>query len=162
MQQYKDLVAKLEAIQNRANEAMGVLAPPSGPEFPEDTDPHMGECGDDMPPKAPGVSSDDEYLVGEEEPSGQGPTIGLRDLINALQSIESGHSKGVDEVADGGFGDATTEPDPQEANIQSMMRTGTDLASKGKEAPKMNGGGNPLRESLVKKLANHYNEVKSR
>lgn len=144
MNQYRDLVAKLEAIQNRTSDI-------AGPEVA------ASECGDMPTPHGrPEMGGDDELLVGEEQRGSA--TVNVRDLITALQSIE----QGVDEVADGGFGDATTEPEEITAPMAAMVRTGNDLASKGKEAPKRNGGGNPMQESLIQRLSEHYNEVKAR
>lgn len=40
------------------------------------------------------------------------------------------------------------EPDPQTTGYGSMTPTGNDLASKGKEAPKVNGGGNPMQKTM--------------
>lgn len=150
MNQYRDLVAKLEAIQNRTNESVA-------PEEAEGAEVAAVECGDMPAPHGrPSVSGDDELLVGEEQRGAA--TVNVRDLITALQSIEHG----VDEVADGGFGDATTEPEELTAPAAAVVRTGNDLASKGKEALKRNGGGNPMQESLIQRLSEHYNEVKSR
>ena len=164
------------------NQAQEMMAPPSTPEVETD------ECmGNKMPPKAVNLPGGDEVLTGEcggmEMPSqpkqqdnvtmnvsmnGSGAG-GIKNLMNILRNIEQGASHdggdvvlGVGETQDGGFGDATTSPDPQVAGIAAMTRTGNDLASKGKEAPKMNGGGNPMQEALARKLSAHYNEVKSR
>jgi hypothetical protein len=133
MNQYRDLVAKLEAIQNRTSDM-------AGPEVA------ASECGDMPTPHGrPEMGGDDELLVGEEQRGSA--TVNVRDLITALQSIE----QGVDEVAE-----EITAP------MAAMVRTGNDLASKGKEAPKRNGGGNPMQESLIQRLSEHYNEVKAR
>ena len=40
------------------------------------------------------------------------------------------------------------EPDPKTTGYGSMTPTGDDLASKGKEAPKVNGGGNPMQKTM--------------
>jgi hypothetical protein len=46
--------------------------------------------------------------------------------------------------------------------VSAVLAMGNDLLSKGEEAPKVNGGGNPLAETLVSNLYKLYNEVKSR
>ncbi len=40
------------------------------------------------------------------------------------------------------------EPNPQTTGYGSMTPTGNDLSSKGKEAPKVNGGGNPMQKTM--------------
>jgi hypothetical protein len=40
------------------------------------------------------------------------------------------------------------EPDPKTTGYGSMTPTGNDLASKGREAPKVNGGGNPMQKTM--------------
>jgi hypothetical protein len=40
------------------------------------------------------------------------------------------------------------EPDPKTTGYGSMTPTGDDLASKGGEAPKVNGGGNPMQKTM--------------
>lgn len=57
-------------------------------------------------------------------------------------------------------------PDVRKMAVASVVATGDDLASKGNvSAVKKNGGENPLRtpvaETLVNRLRNHYNEVKT-
>ena len=59
----------------------------------------------------------------------------------------------------GGFGGATTEPEEKYGDVSSVTATGDDLASKGKEAPKVNGGGNPM-ESIRQQLDARYKEIK--
>lgn len=53
---------------------------------------------------------------------------------------------------------------PTKYSVDSVLRTGNDMASKGKEARKQAGGGNPFNvsESLLGQLRNLYTEVKSR
>ena len=61
---------------------------------------------------------------------------------------------------------ASTTPDPQTAPLGSAFPAGNDIHSHGgNERPKVNGGGNPYAmtaESLIPRLANLYQEVKSR
>lgn len=105
---------------------------------------------------------------------------GIRDLMDLLKNIEDvqsgGDHDGVDVLltapGEEEFGGAEEEHEmgeeyansPEEVthDVDAVTATGDDLASKGKEAPKMNGGGNPMQESLAAKLHELYNEVKSR
>lgn len=51
------------------------------------------------------------------------------------------------------------EPNPQGTDYSSMTPTGDDLASKGGEAPKVNGGGNPMQrtvEEIEQQLLSDY------
>ena len=123
------------------------------------------ECG--MPMSAPKQSDNVTMNV-----TAQGAG-GIRDLMNLLRSMEQ--SSGNDELpviakiggmeedqVDGGFGSATTNPSVAVAPVSAMTSTGNDLASKGGEAPKVNGGGNPMSEALLSRLESMYTEVKSR
>ena len=137
------------------------------------------ECGD-MPMGMMGMSShqgqqDSVTMNISMNGSGAG---GIRDLMSILRNIESSdntdvHSHDVgqmfggddievafDEEMDGGFGSATTQPDPATAGIDAVTATGNDLASKGIEAPKVNGGGNPMHETVKYRLYTLYNEIK--
>lgn len=127
----------------------------------------LEECGDMGPPES--RQSDSVTMNVSMNGSGKG---GIRDLMDILNRIEGGQ-QGSDDVVFGigeqgnemqiadEFGN---EPTPQTAPVAAVTPTGDDLASKGAEAEKVNGGGNPMGvdESLVAKLANLYQEVKSR
>ena len=68
----------------------------------------------------------------------------------------------MDEIEDNSF---ANKLDRKTLAISAVLGTGDDLSSKGKEAPKQAGGGNPWNineSSMVAKLARHYNEVKTR
>lgn len=167
--QYRALVARLEAIQ----ESEEVVAPEL----------EVEECGD-MPAPHGGMHSGDELLSDHGDMSGppeQQDNItmnvsmngsgagGIRELMSILKHIENHggeHNDGDvvlgmdEEVTDGGFQDATTDPDEMYGDVGCVTKTGNDLASKGKEALKRNGGGNPMQESLVRKLTAHYESVK--
>jgi hypothetical protein len=58
------------------------------------------------------------------------------------------------------------EPDSMYQDINAVTRTGGDIHSKGGEAPKVNGGGNPLLkvkvEGILEQLTSLYKEVKLR
>lgn len=110
---------------------------------------------------------------------------GIKDLMQILRNIESGseptnphphdatalfgdEEEGVSEEqiaahTSGGFDNATTRPNEVTLDIDSAIPTGNDMHSKGGEAEKVNGGGNPynaLDESLKFKLFNMYSEIK--
>jgi hypothetical protein len=52
-------------------------------------------------------------------------------------------------------------PDEKYGDVDSVTRTGNDIHSKGKEAPKVNGGGNPFAtESIRAQLDARYKEIK--
>lgn len=141
----------------------------------------LAECGDMMPMGMLGMGSP----KGQQDNLDMNITLhgsgagGVRDLMNILRNIEDSgnadvHSHDVsklfggddvevafdEEMGDGGFGSATTEPDPTTAGIDAVTVTGNDLASKGAEARKVNGGGNPMHETLVSRLSELYNEIK--
>lgn len=150
------------------------------------------ECGDmSMPSGMMGMrNSDQQDSISANismNASGQG---GIRDLMAILRNIENGGDEehggdehdmaiaiggmddepepliGMDEAEAGGFDRASTTPDPQIAPASAAFPTGNDMHSKGgNERPKVNGGGNPYAmtaESLIPRLANLYQEVKSR
>jgi len=129
-------------------------------------------------------------MMGMNSPQGQQDSVtmnismngsgagGIRDLMSILRNIESSdnadvHSHDVsklfggddievafDEEMDGGFGAATTHPNTATAGIDAVTATGNDLASKGIEAPKVNGGGNPMHEALASRLYQMYQAIK--
>jgi hypothetical protein len=60
-------------------------------------------------------------------------------------------------------GEFANEPDEMYASAGAVTPTGDDLHSKGIEAPKVNGGGNPMAmEGLISRLSDLYQDVKSR
>jgi hypothetical protein len=99
---------------------------------------------------------------------------GIRDLMSILKNIEQSNDKsnvvfGTDEDAgDISLGaidsipteEFANEPNEQVAPVSAVTPTGNDIHSKGGEAPKVNGGGNPMREALVQKLSAHYQSIK--
>lgn len=124
----------------------------------------------ELPPEAPQGS--DTYLVGEkemEESSEVQINMSMQDLLALMGKMEKGHSHGDEVVVgmeeageDGGFADTTTEPNTTTANMAAVTPTGNDIHSKGAEAEKVNGGGNPFNvdESLVARLSQHYESIK--
>ena len=88
------------------------------------------------------------------------------DSVGGMAQIRDLISKADEEVPaeegtmDGHFADATTEPDEQYADVDAVTVTGNDLHSKGGEAPKVNGGGNPMQETLRAQLDSLYKTIK--
>ena len=107
--------------------------------------------------------------------NGQGAN-GIRDLMDILRNIDDAESS--DDMIVGEPADSIEEPiidDSYENSIEdgsdatvfdmdSVTFTGDDLHSKGAEAPKQAGGGNPwnVKESLITNLHKLYEEVKQR
>lgn len=122
----------------------------------ESVDEPVDECGgEEAPPPgdvAMNVSIDG---VGAE---------GIRQLISLLQNIERGETdSGPDIVIDRKFvggEEFANEPDEMYGDISSVTRTGGDIHSKGSEALKVNGGGNPLAHKS--RLESLYNSIKNR
>lgn len=161
---FQDLLTKIKTIDEGAQ-----MAPPSTPE--------IEECGGmmGMSPSAP-KQSDSVTMNISMNGSGAG---GIKDIINILKHIEGGGDGGMhhgdddDEIvigspkmamkADEEFENSLDgASDTEEFPVDMMLRTGNDLASKGDETLKVNGGGNPMQESLLARLQAHYEEVKSR
>jgi hypothetical protein len=149
------------------------------PSEPKTINESLEECGD-MPMGMMGMSSNQgqqDSVTMNISMNGSGAG-GIRDLMSILRDIEGSdnadvHSHDVsklfgddvevafdEEMADGGFGSATTEPNTATAGIDAVTATGNDLASKGIEAPKVNGGGNPMHEAVKQRLYTLYNEIK--
>jgi len=171
---FQDLFNKIKAIDEGTMVAPApALAVASGDEV------LTGECGGDMPgdimrPPTP-KQSDSVTMNVSLNGSGAG---GIRDLMDVLKNIQDGsdHDHGAmggepeialafgEEQADGGFQNATTEPDEQISGVDAVTATGNDLSSHGgNEVEKVNGGGNPyntVQESLVSRLQAHYASIK--
>jgi hypothetical protein len=133
------------------------------------------ECG------LPGMSSMPSGMMGSPKQSdsvtmnvsmnGSGAG-GIRDLMDILRNLDGDQASndagadivlGVEEDgADGNFTSATTEPNPTTYDMDAVLPTGDDIHSKGREALKVNGGGNPLAESLMARLSAHYQSIKER
>jgi hypothetical protein len=175
MNQYRDLVNKLEAISGTVKESVQPVE----------------ECGlpgmSNMPSGMMGAPKQADSVTMNVSMNGSGAG-GIRDLMSILKNIESGtddhgHADvvigGMEETEvpavtsteipledsnDGGFGSATTSPEQEVAPISAVTQTGNDMHSKGDEAEKVNGGGNPFNvsEGLMSQLAGLYQEVKLR
>lgn len=132
------------------------------------------ECG--MAPVPPRQDQQDSVNMNVTmSGSGKG---GIRDLLAVLKDIEAGPTTGSDDAVIIGSPEIAdvekelddsynNEPNEEVAGIDAVTPTGNDIHSKGDEAEKVNGGGNPWRqtevkEELVQRLAQHYQEVKDR
>ncbi len=145
----------------------------------------VAECG--MGPMDPPKQQDNVTMSVNMNGSGEG---GIRDLLNILRNIEQGsenpdldslnkmigHMGG--EPNDGPetgkvaiVGDDipveefANEPDEMYASVGDVIPTGNDMHSKGAEAEKVNGGGNPMgvdEEALLARLSSLYESIKSR
>lgn len=123
------------------------------------------ECGGMMSPMA-GMSAprqqDSVTMNVSMNGSGAG---GIRDLMAILKNIEQGGGD-ADKAMVIGMEEFSNKPSEEVAGLDAVTPTGDDLSSKGAEAEKVNGGGNPMQpgvsESLVAHLSNLYQEVKLR
>lgn len=134
------------------------------------------ECGGMMSgPMSPPKQSDSVTMNVSMNGSGAG---GIKDLMSILKNIEqSGGPSADDEKLFGEPGsDMGKEPvmgddyandasNTVTLDIDAVTPTGDDLHSKGTEAEKVNGGGNPMQpglgESLTTRLLDMYNEIKN-
>jgi hypothetical protein len=130
------------------------------------------ECG--MPPMGAPMPPRDEPVTMNVTMNARGGDS-IRDLLDILTGKVGGADddamqgpKGV-VIGTGGPGDIDidekyeNEPDVEIKPVADVIPTGDDMHSKGGEAPKVNGGGNPMqREGLLTQLNNLYQEVKNR
>ena len=159
----KSLIAKMTAIEESTSPAPDITGTgdqilTSGP---------MDECGD-MPMPGSMAHSDpkqQDNVTMNVSMNGSGAG-GIRDLMDILRNLEDGPGQQEPDEIELAFGetvpgdDATTEPSPEVFPMAAAIPTGNDLASKGDEHPKVNGGGNPMQEALVSRLSQLYQEIK--
>lgn len=138
------------------------------------------ECGGDMgsPVVVQGHEGGEHTTTMNVTINSQG-VDGIRDLMNILKGIsseepESSHDDiitGHDDehaivIGDNFKNSVKGDKGKKVHGLDTVIFTGDDLASKGRETVKANGGGNPLKlqhhESLVKHLSSLYEDVKSR
>lgn len=150
----------------------------------------IDECG--MMPEMDPISSapkqqDNVTMNISMNGSGAG---GIRDLMDILSNLDNndnseedelgamiGHMSAndeqsgpeelidMDEAGAAGFDHASTEPDEMYGTVGDVTPTGNDMHSKGGEAEKVNGGGNPYgvdEAALVARLGNLYETIKNR
>jgi hypothetical protein len=134
------------------------------------TESAMGECGD-MPIMG-GMGMDtpkqQDNVTMNVSINGSG-TGGIKDLMAILKGIEDGDDEDVAvSIAGADMGNLenafdeefANAPQEQVAPIDAVLPTGNDLHGQGAEAPKVNGGGNPMQETLMNQLSRLYAEVK--
>jgi hypothetical protein len=129
----------------------------------------MDECGDMPMPGAMAHSGQTDSVTMNISMNGSGRG-GIKDLMDILKNIEDGPGDAGAEIVIGSdiegmehpFDEVyANEPDTEVQPIDAAMPTGNDLSSKGQEAPKVNGGGNPMTmESLKSQLDRLYQEIK--
>jgi hypothetical protein len=129
----------------------------------------MDECGDMPMPGAMAHSDQADSVTMNISMNGSGKG-GIKDLMDILKNIEDGPGDSGAEIVIGTdiegmehpFDEVyANEPDTEVQPIDAVMPTGNDLSSKGAEAPKVNGGGNPMTmESLKSQLDRLYQEIK--
>lgn len=168
---FNQLLSKMKELDRPVSENLGVKDTQTGQQWTLDGGPQtpvnpddmpMPECGMDMMPPAPQKQQDNVTMNVSMNGSGAG---GIRDLMSILKNIEQGadHSTKGHDATGVLVGDSyDNSPSQVTLDIDSVIPTGNDLASKGGEAEKVNGGGNPMGvdESLVRHLTNLYQEIK--
>lgn len=139
----------------------------------------VDECG--MSPMSDG-QQDSVNMSINMSGSGSG---GIRDLLDILRNIEQGNDDPegndlgdlidkMDQDSDGKVAmigtempvdEFANEPGEMYADVSAVTPTGNDMHSKGGEAEKVNGGGNPMgvdEDALIARLASLYESIKSR
>jgi hypothetical protein len=187
----KSLIAKMTAIEEGAQ--MAPPSSPEVPveECGDEMMPAaVEECGMDMPgdmmSHAP-KQSDSVTMNVSMNGSGAG---GIRDLMDILRNLEDagGHDEldmpgdeliigspgdvgeielpfADEAIDDGGLGQATTEPAPEEETVDAVINPPSNDLHKSKTMFKhsyRNGDNAMAMESLITKLSQHYQEVKER
>jgi len=161
---FQDLLAKIKTIDesdNASTDSMLVGEKNIGGDPTDDfisdvsvKDVQTAECGG-MMQQSPMKQQDNVTVNVSMNGSGAG---GIRDLMAILKNIEQGGDSS--DVVFGTDEEFANSPDEQIAPISAVTPTGNDIHSKGGEAPKVNGGGNPMQEALVQKLSAHYDSIK--
>jgi len=164
---FEDLYKKIAAL----DEGTLPVAPTKDDGGAGASDESIEECGDMMAMGGPaGMPQGQQDNVSMNiNMSGQG-SGGIRDLMNILRDIdnvgEPSSDKGPspDDILFGVEEEFANAQDgaPEQATmpVDAVLPTGDDLSSKGKEAPKVNGGGNPMQDELASKLAELYQSIK--
>jgi hypothetical protein len=185
MNQYRDLVAKLEAIQNRVDnntvevseeQAQSMSSPKDQLLVGEE---NVEECGlpgmSNMPSGMMGTPKQQDNVTMNVSMNGSGAG-GIRDLMGILKNIENGgeepsHSHDDNEIVvgmgeeqvTGGFDSATTRPDTETQPVSAVLKKGPDIhGNMGDHRPRQAGLPRAQMENLVSHLSTLYQEVKSR
>lgn len=86
--------------------------------------------------------------VDSEPDSSMSPADSMRSVIDKLNPMDQDSEDDGEEDDQEKVNEYDNEPNPQGTGYGSMTPTGDDLASKGDEAPKVNGGGNPMQKTM--------------
>jgi hypothetical protein len=185
MNQYRDLVAKLEAIQNRVDnntvevseeQAQSMSSPKDQLLVGEE---NVEECGlpgmSNMPSGMMGTPKQQDNVTMNVSMNGSGAG-GIRDLMGILKNIENGgeepsHSHDDNEIVvgmgeeqvTGGFDSVTTSPDAETQPVSAVLKKGPDIhGNMGDHRPRQAGLPRAQMENLVSHLNTLYQEVKGR
>jgi hypothetical protein len=179
MNQYRDLVAKLEAIQNRVDETSKDDIELTSKDQLLVGEENVEECGlpgmSNMPSGMMGSPKQQDNVTMNISMNGTGAG-GIRDLMGILKNIENGgeepahHAHGDEivigmgeEQVTGGFDSATTEPNPETQPTSAVLPKGPDIhGNMGDHRPRQAGLPHAQMENLVSHLSTLYQEVKGR
>lgn len=176
---FNELFQKMRELDQPVSETAGgtgaggvaAMPMPMGSEQPEK---ELDECGDMPGPMSAPHQSDSVTMNVSMNGSGAG---GIRDLMDILRNLEDevggeeGELGAIIDKMDDGHGEVMIDtemdeyansPDEMYAPVSRMTATGNDIHSQGDEAPKVNGGGNPMgmHEELVQRLSQQYDSIK--
>lgn len=159
MSNLESLLLKLKAIDEAVNTETETGNPPSM----EDEVQEAGEVAVVEPVDQNGAGASDEGM--DECPQDGNVQLSMADLLKLMHRMQKGNVPEPDQtlLGDEGVGEEFANaqdgaPGPEIAPVAAVIRKGNDLASKGDEAPKVNGGGNPLQAHLEEL----YAQVKER
>jgi len=165
---FQELIARLESLEKPTAEDAGgtgagsvaVSATPVG------KDEELDECGMDMMSPMSPKQQDNVSMNVSMNGSGAG---GIRDLLDILKDMEHGGDQDMGmpdikaAIIDEPMDEYANSPSEKYGSVGDMTTTGNDMHSKGGEAPKVNGGGNPWNvtpESLLPGLQELYAKLK--
>jgi hypothetical protein len=158
---FQDLYKKIKSIDET-----GSMPAQSNAETPLMGEEDIEECGGmpSMGPMSSMSSKQQDNVTMNVSMNGSGAG-GIRDLMAILKNIEQGSDDSETDMVVG-LEQYANSPNEQTAGVDAVTPTGDDLHSKGSEAEKVNGGGNPMQkgvsESLLTQLTSLYTEVKLR
>lgn len=151
MTDFYKLLSKLNELQEGTEEAVPLAPVATDLGGAGASDEGIDECGGDMD-----QGGDDTQI-----------TMSMQDLIALVHGLQKGEVDGNDQSLFGNdavgeeYGNSAPDSTGEfTAGVDAVTPTGDDLASKGEERPKMNGGGNPMQEALVKDLHALYARIK--
>ena len=148
MNSLHDLMATLQKIEESGDQNAMVQPQGQGGGGAGAADESVEECGD-----MPMAAAEGEGKV----------ELSMSDLLKLMTHISKGQDPNVGQGDQPLMGDDVgeeyqNEPEPEVAPVDAVLPTGNDMHSKGAEAEKVNGGGNPLQAQL----AELYSQIKER